>query len=270
MNDIVRICGYAVTYGQIALYDDDEAQCVEAGTFSAMLNRDFEPIDIRWGSHDEDAPVIARTSRTNYFEDEYGLGFWFDVDLRQNWQKLADMSRRVQPCDRCSVGMLVIDQSFEPYGSSRLRRIKRATLDHVAVGLTGSGLSRAAYMRTATWLTNQSLERAPLRIRALADRWEAGWGAAKARRAAQVSTASKPNPVSLLRGPRGEMSPADASRLRSVLASRQADYAHVRRNWAAAAMKNLGGSVSPVFAHAAFTRAGGFDGDFNRLLASDA
>jgi hypothetical protein len=64
------------------------------------------------------------------------------------------------------------------------------------------------------------------------------------------------------------MSPADANRLRSVLASRQADYAHVRRNWAAAAMKNLGGSASPIFAHVSFSRAGGFDGHFDRLLPS--
>jgi hypothetical protein len=29
-------------------------------------------------------------------------------------------------------------------------------------------------------------------------------------------------------------------------------------------------SASPIFAHAAFTHAGGFDGDFNRLLAPSA
>jgi hypothetical protein len=33
-------------------------------------------------------------------------------------------------------------------------------------------------------------------------------------------------------------------------------------------MKNLGGSASPIFAHVSFSRAGGFDGHFDRLLPS--
>jgi hypothetical protein len=185
------------------------------------------------------------------------LAFWADIGFRQNLGKLSEMTKRANPCDRASVNMEIIDESIEEHLGSPLRRIKRATIDHVAIGI-----SAATFMGTGVWPTHCSLDDAPDRIRDSAARWDAGWRATEARRrAAQALRTPKANTG--LRGPQGEMSAIDAGRLRSVMASRQADYAHVRRNWAAAAMKCLGGGASPIFAHAAFTRAGGFDGDFN-------
>jgi hypothetical protein len=239
---------------------------IARSAFTEMLRSKLPFIDVRWGGHGDDAEVIADTTARNvgFFEDSVGLAFWADIGFPQNLSKLSELTKRVNPCDRASVNMEVIEESIEEHLGSRLRRIQRATIDHVAVGI-----SAAAFMGTGVWATHCSLDDAPDRVRDLAARWDAGWRAMEARRrATQALRTPKANTGSPLRGPRGEMSPADASRLRSVLASRQADYAHVRRNWAAAAMKNRGGSVSPIFAHAAFTRAGGFDGDLNRLLAS--
>jgi Caudovirus prohead serine protease len=264
--NIVRICGYAAVYEKVALYGD-EYMVIARGAFAEMLRSNLPFIDVRWGGHGDDMEVIADTTSRNvgFFEDSVGLAFWADIGFGQNSSKLSELTKRVNPCDRASVNMEVIEESTEEHLGSRLRRIQRATIGHVAIGI-----SAAAFMGTGVWPTHCSLDDAPDRIRDLAARWEAGWQAHEARRRApQALRAPKANNTgSPLRGPRGEMSPGDASRLRSVLASRQADYAHVRRDWAAAAMKNLGGSVSPVFAHAAFTRAGGFDGHFDRLLAS--
>jgi hypothetical protein len=239
---------------------------IARGAFSQMLRNDLPFIDVRWGGHGDDMEVVAHTTARNveFFQDSVGLAFWADIGYRQNVSKLSELTKRVNPSDRASVNMEVIEESVEEHLGSPLRRIQRATIDHVAIGM-----SAAAFMGTAVWPTHCSLDTAPDRIRDLASRWDAGWRTREARRrAAQALRTPKANTGSRPRGPRGEMSPADANRLRSVLASRQADYAHVRRNWAAAAMKNLGGSVSPIFAHVSFSRAGGFDGDFSGLLAS--
>jgi hypothetical protein len=265
MNDIVRICGYAAVYEKVALYGD-EYMVIARGAFAEMLRSNLPFIDVRWGGHGDDMEVIAYTTARNvgFFEDAVGLAFWADIGFRQNVSKLSELTKRVNPSDRASVNMEVIEESIEEHLGSPLRRIQRATIDHVAIGM-----SAAAFMETGVWATHCSLDDAPDRIRNLASRWDAGWRAREARRRAVLALRTpKENTGSPLRGPRGEMSPADASRLRSVPASRQADYAHVRRNWAAAAMKNLGGSVSPILAHVAFSRAGGFGGHFDRLRGS--
>jgi hypothetical protein len=116
----------------------------------------------------------------------------------------------------------VIEESIEEHLGSPLRRIQRATIDHVAIGM-----SAAALMGTAVWPTHCSLDAVP-------DRIPVGGGVAgegRCRRAAQALRTPKANMGSPLRGPQGEMSAIDAGRLRSVLASRQAGYAHVRRHF---------------------------------------
>jgi len=210
MTQIVRIRGYAAPYNQIVPYGD-EYQVIEPGAFSSMLRGPLPPIDIRWGSHDDHAEIIASTDARNvgFFDDDYGLGFFFDVDLGKTWGKLAEMTKPKTPCDRCSVNMILGESSIEkPFRESRVLRIKSATIDHVAIGLT-----RATYMQTGTWPTHCPLERAPLRIQELAERWERGRlaSAARVRQVAQPPTvvSRKPAPVSL-RGPSGEMSAADA------------------------------------------------------------
>jgi hypothetical protein len=223
MNDIVRICGYAAVYEKIALYGD-EYMVIARGAFSQMLRNDLPFIDVRWGGHGDDMEVVAHTTARNveFFQDSVGLAFWADIGFRQNVSKLSELTKRVNPSDRASVNMEVIEESVEEHLGSPLRRIQRATIDHVAIGM-----SAAALMGTAVWPTHCSLDAVP-------DRIPVGGGVAgegRCRRAAQALRTPKANMGSPLRGPQGEMSAIDAGRLRSVLASRQAGYAHVRRHF---------------------------------------
>jgi hypothetical protein len=93
--------------------------------------------------------------------------------------------------------MEVIEESVEEHLGSPLRRIQRATIDHVAIGMWA-----AAFMGTAVWPTHCSLDDAPDRISDLAARW--GWQAREARRrAAEALRAPKATRV-LRCGARGE------------------------------------------------------------------
>src|SRR5262245_19557944 len=107
MPQIIRVRGYAAPFGHTVPYGE-QYQVIEPGAFSAMLKGPLPSIAIQWGSHDDEAEILATTDDggVGFFEDEYGLGFWFDVDLGKNWSKLREMTASKNPRNRCSVNMI--------------------------------------------------------------------------------------------------------------------------------------------------------------------
>jgi phage head maturation protease len=171
VNPIV-LRGYALPFAQSTLLAGScTYERFAATAFDRLLNR-ASPVAIRWGSHNEDAPVLARTSdgTAGLFADEFGLGFWARVDVDRHWPKVREITQRVNPVDRCSVGGLVIVASDQDrcLGAPR-ETVSQAHIDHIAIVDYS-----AAYKSTGVWPASHDLEMAPLRVQEMAARWSHG------------------------------------------------------------------------------------------------
>jgi hypothetical protein len=61
VSDFITIRGYAAPYGRTILYGDDY-QRIAPGAFAAMVEHPPD-IKIQWGSHSDDAEVLASLLR---------------------------------------------------------------------------------------------------------------------------------------------------------------------------------------------------------------
>jgi hypothetical protein len=157
------------------------------------------------------------------------------------------MTRKDRPANRASANMLVTHSSVELiYGSGRCDVIKQATVDHVAIGL-----EVAAYMATGIWPAHCDLDEALPHIQGLAARWQAG-SAASVRPRQQVI--------------RPTQAPA-ATAVEAFWGRGWNYYSQVRRAWASRFIKGAA-LQGAAMGHVAFRRAGGFDGNFNKLIRS--
>jgi hypothetical protein len=116
------------------------------------------------------------------------------------------------------------------------------------------GLERAAY-NTAVWAPDCGLENAPLRIRSLAERWQAGHARAMARktapRIAAVASVVEATPVASVRGPNGPLRADDQARLVALLGARRAAHDRARQHFAMAVRGTGPRGSSAVIGHAA-------------------
>jgi hypothetical protein len=169
MSDTITIRGLAVPYGEVSI---DNRMRVERGAFRKMLAGSLPHIDLRWADHDDTANIIADTESDaiTFFDAPFGLCFEAVVP-RHNLAFLPCITRAVNPADRCSVNMLVDEDVTLDDG---IQRIKVASIDHVALGLTKGN---AAFAGTAVWLPAfLGSEFVPERIQDVAERWDEAWG----------------------------------------------------------------------------------------------
>jgi hypothetical protein len=171
---LAELRGYAVPFDQtICLRDRGTFEQFHRRAFDAMLGRPFAHVDIRWGGHDEWAPVIASTrdGTAGFFADKYGLGFWCRLEAnRTGWSVVGSITRRRAPCDQCSIGgLIVIDRDRDRYLGATRETIRAARINHIA--LCGD----AAYRQgTGVWPTHLDLADAPWRIQSMAESWSHG------------------------------------------------------------------------------------------------
>lgn len=164
--------GYAVPFAQSTLL-------AGAGTYERFAPTAFDhllhrasPVSIRWDSHDDAAPVLARTSdgSARLFADAFGLGFEARIDTRANWGKVRAITQRDNPFDRCSIGgLIIISSDRDTHLGTRRETITRAHINHIAIVDYS-----AAYKDTAVWPADHDLEMAPWRIQQMAARWSSG------------------------------------------------------------------------------------------------
>jgi Caudovirus prohead serine protease len=257
-NDTILIRGYAVPFSQSTLYGEEQL-LVAPGAFDRMLAGPLPAIDLRWGGHGDDAEIVAhsRDGELTLFSDAYGLGFSCRLD-RCHLPKIAQVTAAgASPADRCSANILVDDELTETRkGVQPLRTIKRASIDHIAIGLR-----HAAFAGTAIWIPDCGMENAPWRIQKIAGMWNAGHAAYIAKRTARVVTAatvaSAASSPGELRGPRGPLPPEAQRRLSALLNARHAKH-QVARQGLCHEFANLGphGSTQ-IFGSAALGRSFG-------------
>ncbi|MET0710456.1 MAG: hypothetical protein ABWY82_26975 [Tardiphaga sp.] len=73
--------------------------------FADALRNGMQRVALLWGGHDENTcEVIGHTAAM--WEDDYGLAFYANIDS-SNLPRINSITRRVDPCDRASVSMLV-------------------------------------------------------------------------------------------------------------------------------------------------------------------
>jgi hypothetical protein len=173
VSEFISIAGYGVPFGKTVLWGDDWIK-IEPTAFDAMLASAPPSVPLLWGSHDDEAPPVARSG--TLFVDQYGLGFAATLDMRNtggrissNWGLLRQMTQRVAPLDQCSLNMIIDDERRVPYPGGVCRHVTRASFDHIAIvqkGAWGTG--------TGVWPTDRPIEDAPWHIRQMAARWECG------------------------------------------------------------------------------------------------
>ena len=214
-----------------------------------------DSVPLLFGSHEPSAPVIA--SRVSLHADNYGLGFSAMMDVRgydnPNWGRLRAMVSRYGASDQCSVLLRIERKRPGAISWSDLpsQIVTRASIDHITI------TASAAYGdMTGVWRGDCDLFAAPNRLQNLAALWADGRAAWNAR--PKVVAAKVPQIAAASRSPHRPINMKVAAMLRPRLAH----YAAVRAAFAAKMRAGeLKGGV--IFAHAAFTPEGGFDGDWS-------
>jgi hypothetical protein len=244
MNDFVQIRGYAIPFERTRfIATEGVVEVIDPHAFDDMLSRPLV-VPVLWDSHGADAPIFANAA--TMFADDYGLGFAAMVDLRSqegrlspNWSRLRSMTSRNDPCDQCSVNLRIEKIERGRYGDDKLQRVVRASIDHIAI------TRNAAYgTMTGAWPTHVSISDAPWRIQGMAARWNGGRAAPK---------------------PRAKSAVSPPAALAAYMEPRRAHYRRVRESFALAMSS---GKINGVaLAHAAFTKAAGFDGNWRALAA---
>jgi phage head maturation protease len=171
MIHTITLRGYALPWNESILLTCGTYERFAPTAFDDILSR-RTPIDIRFGGHERNDPLLASTrdGSARLFVDDYGLGFEARIDTRANWGKVRAITQRDNPFDRCSIGgLIVISSDQDKHLGTRRETIKRATIDHIAI-VDHS----AAYKETAVWPADHDLEMAPWRIQRMAARWSSG------------------------------------------------------------------------------------------------
>jgi hypothetical protein len=174
--------GYACPFGTPAVIGDRLEQ-FEAGAFSALLSKS-PTIDLRWESHEPEAPQLASTAdgSLTFFEDETGLGFEARLDMSDfwNWSRVRSITQKKNPMSLVSVGGLFISSSRrETLNIGQVTVVTAASIDHITI------CKDAAYRSTAVWPTHLPIEDAPWKIQNLASQWTEGRGAWDRKRSAR-------------------------------------------------------------------------------------
>jgi len=243
----ITIRGYAAVFNDLALIGEAEWETILRGAFARMFVED-KPVRLQFDTHDA-APAMASTrdGTLHLFEDEHGLGFEADVKVGANfgWSEVRRMVHGGHQA--CSVNFVktIAGRARRPIGRSmvRARVIMQATIDHVAI------VDAPTYRSTCCWRADASVDRAQYKIHENAKRWARGREIAASHQASPATIAARTD----RRAP-----------LEFHLAPRQARYAALRQKWARGAL--VGKMNGQIMAHAAFSKAGGFDGDFDNLL----
>ena len=177
------------------------------------------------------------------------MGFEAQIDMgdSENWNRIRQITQKNDAMAFASVGGLIIkNHRWEKFGVANCRVITEATIGHITI--TDKS---AAYNATAVWPADP-LDNAPWKIRELAARWSDGraaWDRKKIEQSRRRAAAA----------PTKSTSEASAA---AMLASRQGEFAAIRR---ASLQMRARGTAPVIFAHVAFTRAGGFDGDWSKI-----
>jgi hypothetical protein len=163
--------GYAMPFGTPAVIGDRLEQ-FEAGAFSALLSKS-PTIDLRWESHEPEAPQLASTAdgTLSFFEDKFGLAFEARLDMSDfyNWSRVRAITQKKNPMSLVSVGGLFINSSRrERLNIGEVMTVTAATIDHVCL------CRDAAYRSTGIWPTHLPIEEAPWKIQNLALQWQEG------------------------------------------------------------------------------------------------
>lgn len=202
MTETIMLRGYAVPFEQSAHIGDGKLEQFARGAFSEMLAQSPK-IELRWGTHDDDAPKLV-SSGVSFFQDDYGFGFSASVDM--GWGQVSAMTRsrtrNGRPLNMVSVGGLIIKASHSEkllLGTTEI--VTEATINHLTI------TDSAAYRGTAVWPAHLPLDDAPYKIQDLADRWSRGNAAwtrsAAARR--RPSTGLSPSVEAMFKARRGEI-----------------------------------------------------------------
>lgn len=168
------IRGYAVPFDVRVLQGDEISEAMARGTFADFIATGVS-VPIVWPDHDGEHLGVC----TKLFEDSYGLGFEFVLDESKR-QHLRIAQAIVQDSTSCCSVMLSDDRRVSSVRNGAITdlTVLKSGLEHVAICNDD-----AAYRRyTGCWRSDAGamLDRAPSRIRDLAQRWESGYEAASA------------------------------------------------------------------------------------------
>jgi len=192
MSEAITLRGYAVPFGQTAHVGDGKLEQFAPSAFAEMLARP-KIIDLRWDSHEDDAPRLVATAGggLSLFADEYGLGFLATLSMtRISIGRLQAMMQRKDPKSFCSIGGLKIKASHQEkvlIGTAEV--VTSATIDHVTI------CAKPSYRGTGVWLDHVPLDQAPLRIQELDNQWAEGWRASQRKQAAEARMVAQLRPI---------------------------------------------------------------------------
>ncbi|MBX3580029.1 MAG: hypothetical protein KF723_22725 [Rhizobiaceae bacterium] len=179
MSDVpsyITVRGVAVPFN-VARFDGSRVEAFDPGAFDDMLARNVT-VPLFWDSHDDGPGTMRLANEARLFASADGLMFSATVDTRQaaggsfRWALLAAMTRRREPVDECSIGDLTItSERRETIDGNRCSLVTKASIGHVAVCRRGTTVYGTS---TGAWPCHLPLNTAPLRIRELSAKWEAG------------------------------------------------------------------------------------------------
>lgn len=233
MKKTVR--GYAVRFGRNYLLRNGTYERFTDTAFDVALSHRCS-VPVRWQSHDDHAPVLGMA---RLFADITGLAFECEVDApcgSSNLARVRDMLRRKQPYDQVSIG----DVIFAGHRDDVYLDCPRCTVTHCIIGHLTICNDAAYGESTGAWLVEALDDAAPSRLRALASSW--GRGRRSIARRSSVTDTRMPAAVA------------------AYMVSNQHRFAAIRNAVARQMMRDGAGLI---FSHSAFTKAAGFDGDWN-------
>jgi HK97 family phage prohead protease len=245
----IPIRGVACPYGHWAsLKENGVYERIMPGAFGRMLAKKRDHVTFLIGGHDG-RQIASTADGARLFEhNDVGLCFEFrlDQDIRDDCLAVYSIVRHGY--NRASVQFTEMSaRHVRRERDSQWQSFFTVDIDHVAI------VPSAAYSDTAVWRADISLDRAPSRIQRRAYDW-----ARASRYQPQVEDAPALAP---------ELSAPSAinTRLAAQLAPHMTRYRNVRQSFMAALMS---GQMPDgiCMGHAAFSRAGGFDGNWNDLL----
>jgi hypothetical protein len=238
MTNLTRLRGYCIPFGT-ACRVGPMMEYADAESFSSFLARRARPY-LTFGQHDAE-PIGGITE---IFADGFGLGFRATISdevWRQiRWQMCRSDQREAS--SYCSIYMTGLEHERLVSDGRVYHRIKKADIQHVAI----SDMS-VVYQDTGIWPVEVTGEMPP-RLARLAVHWDRGYAAhqeieSKTRAAELAATKAR------LAAKKNTTKPG-------LPADRMATFEAFRQRLAASLAM---GHRPPIMAHAALTKAGGFD-----------
>lgn len=244
MKPFVYLHGYATTFMQAEKHNDGRVMFFDPDAFGDQLaNRD--EAFLNFGTHD--APPITRP--ITLFSDRYGLGFIAAIPAAQ-WQQIrgAVLANKGNGAARwCSVYTVDENTEFDRLGDGTpCSRIVKARIEHVTI------CTSPIISGTGVWPADAEHAAMPSDLRKLRARFDVGWRQWQSRGGRSVSARRLPHDLA------------------GMMAARAAQFQNF--------MGDMGGIIAargvgavPVFGHAAFSRAAGFDrSEFSAMIAASA